>query len=69
MYSVATFLQHRATSIDPVSYTHLDVYKRQVHIPSIMQETLGLRALQDPCIIRDNNFMNPWKSDTAQNLG
>ena len=32
-------------SIDPVSYTHLDVYKRQAVIPMISAASLALSAL------------------------
>ena len=35
------FMRHRARRMEPVSYTHLDVYKRQTEIVATVRESLS----------------------------
>ena len=45
-----------SSDLDPVSYTHLDVYKRQVilHVPSLSEEKCAVSFAQVPYIrVRD----------------
>ena len=50
--------------IEPVSYTHLDVYKRQTIYPGMEEELKGAEAMDFP-VVRDGSIITSRGPATA----
>ena len=66
---------HRHQVIIPVSYTHLDVYKRQEHCIAMVQSKvlkqlsiLEQRKFDDEDIVEDVQFLNEKLQSSVQDL-